>query len=194
MGEIFRRHVGVKNLIAINSEVARALEDSIRIAILEILSNKSCSIVEIVRELEKIGIKKSPNAIRHHVDILKKAGLIELTRLEDVKGGVLKYYASNTRILHQSMPEDFEDRMGKAIEEAKIEIERIVQKIGERYRNEILETARSLKHCPYCSDEHFVEYVVVQILNRAIARLSGEGKVAAILDENAEGSDDRSES
>lgn len=186
MGEIFRKHVGVKNLIAINSEIARALEDPIRIAILEILSKKSCSIVEILKELEKIGVRKSPSAIRHHVDILKKAGLIELTRLEDVRGGVLKYYASNTRILHQSIPEDFEDRVGKAIEEAKAEIERIVQKIGERYRNEILETARSLKHCPYCSDEHFVEYVIVQILNRAIAELSGEGKIAAILNE-AEG-------
>ena len=192
MGEIFRRHVSVKNLITINSEVARALEDPIRIAILEILSKKSCSIVEIVRELEKIGIKKSPNAIRHHVDILKKAGLIELTGLEDVRGGVLKYYASNTRILHQTLPEDFEEQLGEAVDEVKAEIERAVVKLREKYRNEILETARSLKHCPYCSDEHFVEYVVVQILNRAIAELSGEGKVAAVLNENAGGSDGRS--
>jgi len=181
MGEIFSRRVGVKNLITIGHEIAKAIEDPIRIAILEILSTKSCSIVEIAEELEKTGVKKSPNAIRHHVDILKKAGLIELTRLEDVRGGVLKYYASNTRVLHQSMPEGFDESMSEAIEDARREIERIIQKIGEKYGNEILETARSLKHCPYCSDEHFTEYVVVQILSRAIARLSGEGRITAVL-------------
>jgi len=183
MGEIFHRVVSIKNLITINQKTAKALEDPIRMAILEILSNKSCSIVEIVKELEKIGMKKSPNTIRHHVDILKKAGLIELTKLEDVKGGVLKYYASNTRIFHQNIPENFEEKLGNAIEEARKGIMKIARNISKNYRNEILEIARNLKHCPYCSDEHFMEYVVVQILNRAIAGLSEEEWITTILKE-----------
>ncbi len=182
MGEIFRRDVGIRNLIPIGHEIARAIEDPIRISILEILSEKSCSIVEIARELEKIGIRKSPNTIRHHVDVLKKAGLIELTRLEDVRGGVLKYYGSNTRVLHQNIPEDFEEKMEKAIEDVSEEIERIVQRIGERYGNEVMEMARNLKDCPHCSDEHFVEYVLVQIFNRAIARLSGKMSINRVDD------------
>ncbi len=180
MGEIYRKPVRVRSVFTIDSETAKALEDPIRVAILEILSKKSCSIVEIAEELEKIGIKKAPTTIRHHVDILKKAGLIELTRLEDVRGGVLKYYASNTRIFHQSLPEGFEESMREAIDDAKTGIGKIAQRIGEKYRNEILEVANRLKHCPYCSDEHFVEYVVVQVLNRAIAELAGEGKMAVV--------------
>jgi|Deesub1362A_J573_1020465.scaffolds.fasta_scaffold00040_174 DNA-binding transcriptional ArsR family regulator len=181
MGEIYQKPVRVKSVLTIDSETARALEDPIRVAILEILSKKSCSIVEIAEELKKIGIRKALTTIRHHVDILKKAGLIELTKLEDVKGGVLKYYASNTRVLHQNLPEGFEERMKEAIKDAKVGIEKIVDGLGEKYRKEILEVANSLKHCPYCSDEHFVEYVVVQILNRAIAELVEEEKMAALL-------------
>jgi DNA-binding transcriptional ArsR family regulator len=185
MSEIYRKPVRVRNLLAIDSETAKALEDPIRIAILEILSNKSCSIVEIAEELEKIGIRKAPTTIRHHVDILKKAGLIELTKLEDIRGGVLKYYASTTRIFHQTLPDRFDEMMEEAIAEVKAEIEKIVTKLGERHRSKILETARSLKHCPYCSDKHFVEFVLVQIFNKAIAELSIQGKLISWLKEGS---------
>jgi DNA-binding transcriptional ArsR family regulator len=168
MSNQFKREVEIRNIVSIDSEKAKALEDPIRVAILDILSRQSCSIMEIVEKLKEHGIVKAPTTIRHHVDILKKAGLIELTELRETKGGILKYYASNTLFIHQTMPDNFDEALSPAIEFTKKSLERVIQEVKDRYWDQIVETAENLKACPYCSTEHFIDHITVNILNRAL--------------------------
>ncbi|MFQ6072938.1 MAG: winged helix-turn-helix domain-containing protein [Methanosarcinales archaeon] len=168
MTEIFEKPVPIKNIMVASTDKAKAVEDTIRAMILDILSEKSRSIIEIVEELKKRGIDKAPTTIRHHVDILKKAGLVELSKIEEVRGGVLKYYASNTRMLGYEEPKDFEEMFEKTILENSEKILKIIKEIMVENGNKIKEVAESLKDCPYCSTPHFMEYVIVKILHRSI--------------------------
>jgi DNA-binding transcriptional ArsR family regulator len=168
MAEIFKKTVDIKNIVAMDVEKARALEDTLRVAILDILTGRAMSIEELVGELRKRGIDKAPTTIRHHVGILKKAGLIELTKLEETRGGMLKYYASNTQLLNYSTPKGFDDRLRGAIVELSIEIQEALKKLDEKHGAEIRRMAEDLKPCPYCSTQHFVEYVLVQLFNRSL--------------------------
>ncbi len=169
MSEIFEKPVKIKQILTASPEKARAVEDPIRAMILDILSQGSGSIIEIADELKERGVDKALTTIRHHVDVLKKAELVELAKLEDAGGGVLKYYASNTRVLGYETPRDFDAKLETAISETSGKITRIIEELMKKHRNEVKEVAESLKACPYCSTQHFVEYTILQILQRSIA-------------------------
>ena len=171
MAQMFKRQVEQEGLIVADVEKARALGDPVRAAILRILSTQESSIAEIKAELEKQEMRMAPTTVRHHVDILKKAGLIELTRLEEARGGMLKYYASRVRLMEHSAPKDFDDRLGNAMEEASAEVLKLIKKLLKKHKHEVTHIAKSLKPCPYCTQEHFVEYVLIEVINRAMARV-----------------------
>jgi DNA-binding transcriptional ArsR family regulator len=169
MSEIFKQEVKQRSLLVAEPKKARAIGDPIRASILQILSEREASIAEIKAELEKQGIRIAPTTVRHHVDILKKAGLIQLTRLVNSRGGVLKYYASRVKVVQHSAPENFDETLEEAVNEASDGVLRLFREIFEKHKSEVVAIAKSLKPCPYCSDEHFVEYVLIEVLNRAIA-------------------------
>ncbi len=169
MDEIFKREVTQRSLLVAEPGKARALAEPIRAAILQILSEREASIAEIKVELERRGFRLAPTTVRHHVDVLKRAGLVQLTRLVSSRGGVLKYYASRVKLVHHSAPENFEEVLGDAVEEASRALLQLFRELMQRHGEDVLKVARSLKPCPHCSDEHFVEYVLIEVLNRAAA-------------------------
>jgi DNA-binding transcriptional ArsR family regulator len=174
MTELYEKKVRQRGVMITDSKRARAIGDPIRSAILQILSEKEASIAEIRTALKRKGVNIAPTTVRHHVDILKKAGLIELTKLVDSRGGVLKYYASNVRLIEHTPPKDFEEALDEAIEEAAEKVSELFQKISSKHGRGIEKMAEALKPCPYCSKEHFREYVLLEVLNRAVARATGK--------------------
>jgi len=181
MDEIFRQEVKQRSLLVAEPSKARALGDPVRAAILRILSEREASIAEIKAELERQGINIAPTTVRHHVDVLKRAGLIQLTRLVSSRGGVLKYYASRVKVVHAHAPEHFEDALGEAVEHASVEMLHLFGEILEKHGKELLTVAKSLKPCPHCSDEHFIEYVLIEVLNRAMAEATSKEEFRALL-------------
>lgn len=183
MVKIYEREVKQTGILITDPQRAKAIGDPIRASILQILSEEEASIAEIRDALEKRGIKLAPTTVRHHVDILKKAGLVELTRLVDARGGVLKYYASNVRLIEHSPPEGFEESLEEAIEEASEELDRLFRRLFRKHREEIDRIAENLKPCPYCSKEHFREYVLLEVLNRGVAKAVEEKSFKNLLKE-----------
>ncbi len=181
MAQIFERQVKQIGLILTDTEKARALGDPVRAAILQILSAREASIAEIKLGLEKQGMRMAPTTIRHHVDLLKKAGLVELARLREARGGMLKYYASKVRLIEHSAPEDFEGMASNAVEEAAAEVLKVMKKLSREHKHELIQVAKSLKPCPYCSQEHFLEYVLIETMNRATARAVREKEFKELL-------------
>jgi DNA-binding transcriptional ArsR family regulator len=169
MSVIFEKSPTIKELVITNTEKAKALEDPIRVAIIDMLSHNAMSVEEITNELKKTKkFNKAPTSIRYHVEILKGAGLIGLVKLKEAKGGgMLKYYASNTKLLSFDAPKDFEIKFKPAIDEVSNEVIKLIVGVAKKYKKDLKEMAEALKPCPYCNTQHFVEFLLLEILRSA---------------------------
>src|SRR5215210_1988547 len=103
-GTFFEKEVKMKGVTTLGYQSARALNDPVRIKILEILSHKQMTTEEIAKILRRSGHKKATTTIRHHLDTLKRAGLIDITKMVEVRGAVRKYYMSTLRAFSYNVP------------------------------------------------------------------------------------------
>lgn len=170
MTTIFQREMPEGTILPASREQAMALGDPIRATIADLLALKPMSIEDMLRELRKKGVRKAPTTIRHHVDILKEAGVIELCKVDEVQGGVLKYYASRLKLRGHEGPETAYRDLTGAVEETSKELKQILRHLMKTHKEEILKAVRSLKPCPHCRPEHFFENVIVELFQRAVSR------------------------
>lgn len=183
MTTLFERDLDERGLLTITPREAQALADPLRAEILRLLSHEPMSISEIEEEVRRMGYDKATTTIRHHVDKLKEEGLIELVRGESRRGAVLKYYSANRRMLTQDLPQEFEDSLAKISRRVKPEMDSVVAEILSEYGSEIREKAKDIRPCPHCETHHFVEYVVAEVVNRALAESFADEEVKdSILD------------
>lgn len=144
------------------------MDDEGRATMLNILSHKSLSAEELVRELKKAGFEKATTTVRHHLEILKDCGLIEIVRMQGVRGAVLKYYASTVKFL--GFEDSFDpNKYSRAVNETSTKLLKIAVSIVDRYGVAIKSTDGS--SCSYCNIRHGKEYVLIEILNRALAEM-----------------------
>lgn len=179
---LMQREPVVREVIATTDAGARALEDPLRRALLDILVHRPMSVEEMTRELAKRGWRKAPTTVRHHVDLLKGAGFLDLVRLEEAGGAVVKYYAANARVLDFPQPAGFESDLASAIDLATDDLARTVRKLLEREGKAIDRVAEGMRPCPYCNLHHFREYAVVRVLDLARARALQRPDVKANLE------------
>lgn len=181
MGILFEKSIRVTRVLTTSVDKARALDDPVRAAILDLLSKKPLSVEDMAKELKKMGIDKAPTTIRHHVDVLKDAGLIELVKVEEVKGGVLKYYSSKARFLGYEPPEDFDEKLGDVISDASQRVLEVIKWLGSKHGAKLTEAAEGLKPCPYCSTQHFEEYVLLEVIQRGMAEALQKEEFSVLL-------------
>lgn len=155
-------------MITTSVERSKALEDEARAIMLNMLSHKPMSAEDVVKELKKAGFEKATTTVRHHLDILKDCGLIEIVRIQEVRGAVLKYYASTVRFLGFENSFD-SNKYVRAINDTSAKLLKIVASIVDKYGASI----RSVDGltCPYCNIKHGKEYTVIEVLNRAVAEM-----------------------
>ena len=55
---------------------------------MQLLHKKQLNVEQITRRLKKFGYKKAVTTIRHHIEILKNSGLIEISKIEEARGGI----------------------------------------------------------------------------------------------------------
>ncbi|HIC05712.1 MAG TPA: ArsR family transcriptional regulator, partial [Candidatus Nitrosopelagicus sp.] len=113
MSILMEKVISVDRIIAINYEQFRALEDPIRGKIVQMLYKKKLNVEQINRRLKKLGYKKAVTTIRHHVEILKNSGLVEIVKIEESRGAITKYYGSSTKLLDFTLPPDFDKNYSK---------------------------------------------------------------------------------
>jgi DNA-binding transcriptional ArsR family regulator len=170
MSDLMERKVSITQVIPVTAGRAKALGDPTRALMLDILRDRPLSVEELVAELGKHGVRKAPTTVRHHLEILKDAGLVSLARLEEARGAVLKYYAASARILAYEAPEDFDTIFGDDIDRLSRRLAEDATRLLVRRKDAILAVAEKLKDCPYCVTQHFVEFVVAEVLHRAASR------------------------
>ena len=81
---------------------------------MQLLYKKQLNVEQINRRLKKFGYKKAVTTIRHHIEILKNSGLIEIVKIEEARGGITKYYSSSAKLLDFTLPADFDKKLFKA--------------------------------------------------------------------------------
>ena len=154
------KEISIDRIIAANYEQFRALEDPIRGKIVQMLYKKKLNVEQINRRLKKLGYKKAVTTIRHHVEILKDSGLIEIVKMEEARGAITKYYGSSTKLLDFTLPPDFDKNYSNLISKTSLKLNKLVSLISKNFSK-----TRKIQQINYNN------YIVMEIMNRAITNL-----------------------
>ena len=160
MAILMEKEISIDRTIAVNNDVSRALARPTRGKIVELLNKKQLNVEQIRRRLKKLGYKKSVTTIRHHIEILKDSGLIEITKIEESQGAITKYYGSSTKLLDFMLPSDFDENYSKIISKTSLKLEKIIGPILKNFSK-----TRKIQQINYN------KYIVMEIMNRSITNL-----------------------
>ncbi|QIB75242.1 transcriptional regulator [Halogeometricum borinquense] len=179
---LLETEVPVRNVVTTDPEKAKALDNDVRVKILDMLADQEMAIGEIHEELARRGEKKVETTVRHHVNILKDAGLVEIARLEDASGGTLKYYKSNTRVFAYDLPAGSDDELNEVQETAREGITTLLKQLFRDHDEAIETVAREMQPCEYCETQHYEEFIVREVVNRALTDMSEDGTFETIAE------------
>ena len=154
------KEITVDKIIAANYEVFKALDDPIRGKIVQLLNKKQLNVEQITRRLKKFGYKKAVTTIRHHVEILKDSGLIEIVKIEESRGAVTKYYGSSIKLLDFTLPLDFNKNYSNLISKTSLKLSKVIDPILKNFSK-----TRKIQQINYNN------YIVMEIMNRSITNL-----------------------
>ena len=154
------KEISVDRIIAMNYEQFRALEDPIRGKIVQLLYKKKLNVEQINRRLKKFGFKKAVTTIRHHVEILKNSGLVEIVKIEESRGAITKYYGSSTKLLDFTLPSDFDKNYSNLISKTSLKLNKLVGPISKNFSK-----TRKIQQINYNN------FIIMEIINRAMTNL-----------------------
>ena len=160
MAILMEKEISIDRMITTNNDVSYALARPTRRKIVELLNKKQLNVEQIRRRLKKLGYKKSVTTIRHHIEILKDSGLIEITKIEESRGAITKYYSSSTKLLDFTLPLDFDENYSKVISKTSLKLGKIIGPILKNFSK-----TRKIQQINYN------KYIVMEIMNRSITNL-----------------------
>ncbi len=154
------KEVTIDRIMTANYDVFKALNDPIRGKIVQLLNKKQLNVEQITRRLKKFGYKKAVTTIRHHIEILKDSGLIEIVRIEESRGAITKYYGSSTKLLDFTLPLDFDENYSKLISKTSLKLGKVIGPILKNFSK-----TRKIQQINYNN------YIIMEIINRAVTNL-----------------------
>lgn len=175
MGTPSRAQAALPTVLLLSARRAAAVGDEVRVAMLDVLSEREASIEDLVGELRRRGIRKAPTTLRHHLEVLRGAGLVSLVRTEPARGAVLKYYAANARVLNYELPEEAAKNLEPAVQDATALLGPAIRALRGKHARRVRAVAKRLRPCPYCDVQHFEEFVLAHVLQQALGRALAEG-------------------
>ena len=154
------KEITIDRIITANYDVFKALDGPIRGKIVQLLNKKQLNVEQITRRLKKFGYKKAVTTIRHHIEILKDSGLIEIVRIEESRGAITKYYGSSTKLLDFTLPLDFDENYSKLISKTSLKLGKVISPILKNFSK-----TRKIQQINYNN------YIIMEIINRAVTNL-----------------------
>lgn len=157
---LFQKDVKVRRVTTLSHAAAQGLSDPARMKILELLSRKPMSAEEIAKALGSSGVKKATTTVRHHLDILKEAGLIEAARMVEVRGAVRKYYSATLRVFDCQAPADLDSKASRLIDDTSGKLAKVLKSVHDDRR--FLALADKDGKCK--------EFLALEIISAALAK------------------------
>jgi len=156
--------IRVNRIVTTTGQQARAIEEPTRTKILKILYKNQLTAEQILDEMKKTGYNKALTTIRHHLDILKISGLIEVVKIQESRGSVTKFYGTSTKLLEYDTPDDFELKYEKLIKSTSDKIANLVKNISQK-------TNSKIKNQKAVESENYNQYILMEIINRALTNV-----------------------
>ena len=169
MSTLLEKPIKVNRILTTTGKHAKAIEDPARVKILKILYNRQLSAEQILSELKKIGYDKALTTIRHHLDVLKTCGLIEIVKIQETRGAVTKFYGTSTKLLEYEIPQDFDSRYSKIIQTTSDKMTKLVKTLSQK-------TMPKSKTKKIDDPEEYQQYILIEILNRALTNVLENSK------------------
>ena len=157
MSTILEKPISVNRTLATSLEHAKAIEDPARAKILQLLYRKHLNAEQITAQLKKSGFKKALTTTRHHLEILKEAELIEVVKIEEKRGAMIKYYGTSTKLLDYETPKDFEKKYSTVIKSTSKQIEQLLDVLSKKTGKPKSQTK-----------QEYSQYLMMEIVNRAV--------------------------
>ncbi len=164
MSTLVEKKIQVNRILTMNPNQARAIDEPVRARIIKILYKKSLNAEQITKELRKTGYKKALTTIRHHLEILKVTGLIEIAKIEETRGAITKFYSTSTKLLGFEIPDDFDAKYSTVIKNTSTKMEKLLKSIGPK-------TKSKTKNKKTSDPEGYSQYLLVEIVNRAMTNV-----------------------
>ena len=155
-------HIDVVRTMSIGNDEAVACGKPMRRRIARALYRRTMTTAEIVAMLGEEGTKKVRPTVCYHLELLKKAGMVDVTRINTVRGMVEKHYTARVRVLEYSAPEDFEETYAPEIGAAERKMEKLLGQLVPRVAGRIPRGA---------DDPDYEQFIMAEIINRAMTRV-----------------------
>ncbi len=173
MSTLVEKQIQVNRILTMNPNQARAIEEPVRARIIKILYKKSLNAEQITKQLKKTGHKKALTTIRHHIEILKKTGLIEIVKIEETRGAITKFYSTSTKLLGFEIPDDFDTKYSTVIKNTSTKMEKLLKSIGSK-------TKSKTRHKRTSDSNGYSQYLLMEIVNRAMTNVLENPKFSKI--------------
>lgn len=166
----FTADVQLKDIAVRDTNISDAVDEPFRAMILDMLVDDAMTVSEIHEELGDRGFDRTENTIRHHVNELRDAGLVEVARLEERRGGMSKYYRANTIVLSYRLPEGSEEIIDGMAAQIEPLVEEIVSQLRSEYRDDLQKIASEMTPCDHCKTQKYETYLLLTALRRSFVR------------------------
>ena len=161
MSTLLEKPISVNRILVTSIDHAKAIEDPARAKIVQMLYNKNLNAEQITLQLKKEGYKKAVTTTRHHLDILKESGLIEIAKIEERRGAITKIYGTSTKLLDYETPKDFDQKYSSLIKSTSSKLQKIVNTMSKK-------TGKATKSN---TKREFNQYLMMEIVNRAMTNV-----------------------
>ncbi len=166
----FKSEVFIEDIAIRDTEVSRAVDEPIRSMILDMLSEKEMTVSEIHSELSNRGYEKRVNTIRHHINELRDAELIEISYLKEVRGGTEKHYKANTLVLSYTVPEKADEKIDEIKKEIQPQIKEILKILNTKFDDDIEDITDKMAPCEHCKNQKYKLYLMSTIIRKAFVQ------------------------
>jgi len=157
-----------------DTRVSDAIDEPMRAMILDILGEAALTAGEVHERLEERGIDRTENTVRHHINELRDAGLVDVVRFEEGRGGTTKYYGANTIVLSYSLPESADPDLEEMVDAIQPQVSDAFATLRGEFDGEIDDIVTDMQPCEHCRNQKYETYVLLTVLRRAFVRSQQE--------------------
>lgn len=166
----FTADVALTDVAVRDANVSDAIDEPSRAMILDMLADAEMTVAEMHEELAARGFDRTENTVRHHVNELRDAGLVDVARLEERRGATAKYYRANTIVLSYAFPESRADLLDEMAERIEPLVADAAAAVRSEYGEALDDVAAEMTPCRHCRDQKYETYLLLTVLRRAFVR------------------------
>jgi len=153
-----------------DTRVSDAVDEPMRAMILDVLADEELRASEVHQRLAERGIDRTENTVRHHINELRDAGLVDVVRFEEGRGGTRKYYAANTIVLSYSLPADAGPALEEMTDAVQPQIAAALDTLRADFGDALADIVADMSPCEHCETQKYETYVLLTVLRRAFVR------------------------